>query len=268
MRCAFRPDSRSIHMKPTPKPHIYAAGLFLVSAVFCTPLSATPDSESAPRKGVLQALFGKKPEQTSNAARSAGKSRVPAATRKGKGSRQCKLFRRNRSALTLTLAQASRRNDPPALRPKKPLFAKKAAKPDLGGKTNGSVKWSRLVQGNGSNSSVIVDINRQKAFLLVDKRIALTSPVSTGRPGKPTPRGTFSMRDRVRTGKISTIYHTVLPYWIRIGNSACGFHAGRVPGYPASAGCVRLPSDMARLIFDHTGVGTRVKICDSWNGGV
>ncbi|MDF1811348.1 MAG: L,D-transpeptidase [Verrucomicrobiales bacterium] len=131
---------------------------------------------------------------------------------------------------------------------------------------SGRVHQSVLEKANGSNTRFIIDIAEQEAYLLVDGRIAVTTPVSTARPGKHTPRGTFHISERVRSGKISTIYKVAMPYWMRLDDSAVGIHAGYVPGYPASAGCVRLPYDMARVVFDNTQTGTKVSIYSDWTG--
>lgn len=123
-----------------------------------------------------------------------------------------------------------------------------------------------LARSNKANTRVIVDVGRQTAFLLVDGRVAVETPVSTARTGKYTPRGSFRITERVRSGKISTIYGVGMPYWMRLSGSVYGVHAGYLPGYPASAGCIRLPSDAAQLIYDNTKYGTRVSIYTSWQG--
>ena len=79
-----------------------------------------------------------------------------------------------------------------------------------------------------------------------------------------TTRGTFKITQRVESGKTSTIYGCSLPYWMRLDQSAIGMHVGELPGYPASAGCVRLPAQIAPLIFGATQSGTTVKVVDSW----
>lgn len=131
---------------------------------------------------------------------------------------------------------------------------------------SGSINHLILNKANSSNTSVVIDIAAQRGYLLVNGEIAAQSPVSTARPGKHTPRGTFYMSERVRSGKISTIYNVAMPYWMRLNSSPFGLHAGHVPGYPASAGCVRMPSDMARLVYDKTRSGTKVRIYSSWSG--
>ena len=107
---------------------------------------------------------------------------------------------------------------------------------------------------------MVVNIAKQRAYLYVDGKVAVDTPVSTARRGKYTPRGNFSVGERVARGKISNIYNVSMPYWMRLGSSPYGMHAGYLPGYPASAGCVRMPFPAAQAIFQATGPGTRVTI--------
>jgi lipoprotein-anchoring transpeptidase ErfK/SrfK len=123
-----------------------------------------------------------------------------------------------------------------------------------------------LSQSNGRNARLVIDIAEQRGYLLVNGKVAVNTPVSTARPGKYTPRGSYTMSQRVRSGKISTIYGVEMPYWMRLSGTAFGVHAGHLPGYPASAGCVRLPASAAEVIFDNTTSGTRVNIYSSWDG--
>jgi lipoprotein-anchoring transpeptidase ErfK/SrfK len=121
-----------------------------------------------------------------------------------------------------------------------------------------------LKEWNGSNSRLVIDVGGQRAYLLVNEKVAVSTPVSTARSGKSTPRGTFTMTERVRSGKISNLYHVGMPYWMRLGETPYGAHSGYLPGYPASAGCVRLPHTVAEVIFNHTRAGTPVSIHSSW----
>jgi len=123
-----------------------------------------------------------------------------------------------------------------------------------------------LEQSDSHNTRVVIDVADQKGYLMVNDQIAIESPVSTARPGKYTPRGSFYMGQRVRSGKISTIYGVEMPYWMRLSETMFGLHAGYLPGYPASAGCVRFPYSAAQQIFDHTRGGTRVNIYSNWDG--
>lgn len=128
------------------------------------------------------------------------------------------------------------------------------------------VNPSVLSQSNGGNTRVVIDVADQRGYLLVNGKVAVETPVSTARAGKWTPRGSFSMSQRVRSGKVSTIYGVEMPYWMRLSGTVYGVHAGHLPGYPASAGCIRLPASAAQVIYDNTSYGTRVNIYSSWGG--
>ena len=122
-----------------------------------------------------------------------------------------------------------------------------------------------VAKGRAVGAEVIVDVSKQRAYLVAsDGEILINTPVSTARTGKYTPRGEFKITQRVRTGKKSTIYGCDLPYWMRLNQSAIGLHVGDLPGYPASAGCIRLPSNVAPVLFDATKSGTTVKVVNSW----
>ena len=123
-----------------------------------------------------------------------------------------------------------------------------------------------LGKSGNSTKKIVVDVSKQRAYLLVDGQIAIDTAVSTARTGKYTPRGEFKITERVQSGKTSTIYGCSLPYWQRLGDSAVGMHIGDLPGYPASAGCIRLPHSVAPVIFANTASGVTVQIVDSWDG--
>ncbi len=129
-------------------------------------------------------------------------------------------------------------------------------------KLRAEVDQKILGKAAAGNTHVLIDVSKQRAYLLVNGQIAIDTPVSTARTGKYTPRGEFKITQKVRTGKTSTIYGCDLPCWMRLDDSPIGLHVGDLPGYPASAGCVRLPSNIAPLIFDHAPSGTVVKIVD------
>ncbi|MEM9017157.1 MAG: L,D-transpeptidase [Verrucomicrobiota bacterium] len=127
------------------------------------------------------------------------------------------------------------------------------------------INHALLKQAEKSEKRVIIDIERQRAFLIVDDLVAIDSAVSTARRGKYTPRGTFPITEKVKTGKVSTIYHVYMPNWMRLGHSTVGMHTGDLPGYPASAGCIRLPQSVAPVLFEHVERGVPVEVVDTWN---
>jgi hypothetical protein len=88
------------------------------------------------------------------------------------------------------------------------------------------------------------------------------STVSTGKAGKRTPTGVFTVLQR-KVDHTSTIYKGAeMPHMQRLTWSGIAMHAGNLPGYPASAGCVRLPVDFAAQLYSVTSLGTTVIITD------
>lgn len=122
-----------------------------------------------------------------------------------------------------------------------------------------------LKSADGKRRKVIVDIGRQRAFLVIDDLVAIDTAISSARRGKHTPRGSYQITEKVASGKVSTLYHVFMPYWMRLGHTTVGMHVGDVPGYPASAGCIRLPQQVAPILFEHVTHGTRVEVVDSWD---
>jgi lipoprotein-anchoring transpeptidase ErfK/SrfK len=106
---------------------------------------------------------------------------------------------------------------------------------------------------------VVVSICNQTAWLEDDERIIMTSPVSTARRGMHTPTGTFAVSEK-DASHISTIYHVSMPFYMRLCGEPFGMHAGYLPGYPASHGCIRMPKNKAALFFKNVIVGTPVLI--------
>jgi hypothetical protein len=121
---------------------------------------------------------------------------------------------------------------------------------------------TRLVLGADPNSSdrrIEISLSRQEAIAYRDGETWLTTRVSTGRKGYATPKGTFVITNKHRSW-VSTLYHSSMPYFMRLNCSDFGLHQGYVPGYPASHGCVRVPGGTARKLFDVMRVGDLVEI--------
>jgi hypothetical protein len=90
-------------------------------------------------------------------------------------------------------------------------------------------------------------------------RIAV-STVSTGRPTKPTPTGVFTILEKARTHYSSTYDEASMPNMERLTWSGVALHAGGLPGYPSSHGCVHLPLAFSAELYTITQVGTPVII--------
>jgi len=106
---------------------------------------------------------------------------------------------------------------------------------------------------------VEISLAMQRVALVRDGVPIYHAPCSTGRAGYSTKRGEFVITNKERNHR-STIYHVEMPYFMRLSCLDFGMHAGYVPNYPASHGCIRLPADTARKFFSEVPVGTLVTV--------
>jgi ankyrin repeat protein len=104
-----------------------------------------------------------------------------------------------------------------------------------------------------------ISLTMQQVALLKDGVPIYHARCSTGRAGYSTKRGEFVITNKERNHR-STIYHVEMPYFMRLSCLDFGMHAGIVPNYPASHGCIRLPEDTARKFFSEIPVGTLVTV--------
>ena len=142
--------------------------------------------------------------------------------------------------------------------------------------------------------SLKIDLENQRAYFYKGRQIVGVSVVSTGREGYDTPSGEFRVTQKdvvhisslygdyvrpngevvvqnVENGKDPRPRGTAfrgapMPYFLRI-QGGIGMHAGYLPGYPASHGCIRLPKVMAVKFFEGAPVGTPVVIRSPGTGG-
>jgi len=91
-------------------------------------------------------------------------------------------------------------------------------------------------------------------------RLIQRSPVSTGQTGYETPAGIFSVVQKKADHNSNLYEDGNMPFMQRITWTGIAMHGGVLPGHPASHGCVRLPIEFARRLFDLTDVGMRVII--------
>ena len=107
---------------------------------------------------------------------------------------------------------------------------------------------------NPQPRKVVVDLSSQRLTLYENGVATFSTRCSTGKSGHRTPVGEYVISDRHRH-HTSSIYETSMPYFQRFSFSAFGLHQGYVPNYPASAGCIRLPYQSARHLWDKLKVG-------------
>lgn len=137
-----------------------------------------------------------------------------------------------------------------------------------------------------ASMQIEIDLSKQRAQLLRDGEVVHEAPISSGRSSHPTPPGEFSVSEKDADHR-STLYGKIvnaigkvvkadassktpvpegcrfdqapMPHFLRF-NGAVGMHAGRLPGYAASHGCIRLPAGKAAAFFAAADLGTPVKV--------
>lgn len=153
-----------------------------------------------------------------------------------------------------------------------------------------------LEKATPENVTVTISLGKQRAYLMVGEEIAIDTPISSGKRAGMTPKGSFKVVQKnadhrsnlygdfinPKTGKIvragvstridsapsGTVYRGASMRWFMRfgeldgGHRAEGMHTGVLPGYPASHGCVRLPDDIAKLIFGKVVIGTPITVSD------
>ncbi len=135
--------------------------------------------------------------------------------------------------------------------------------------------------------SIRISLGEQRAYFYKGGELVGVSTVSTGREGFDTPSGSFKIIQKDKDHK-STLYGDYvdrygnvilkdidtkkdpkppgaifdgakMPYFMRV-HGGTGMHAGFLPGYPASHGCIRMPEFMAEAFFRNVSTGTPVII--------
>ncbi|HEY8901492.1 MAG TPA: L,D-transpeptidase family protein [Chthoniobacterales bacterium] len=141
--------------------------------------------------------------------------------------------------------------------------------------------------GVSGSPSITVDLGQQKAFFYKGGKLVGETPISSGNAQHPTPRGSFSVTQKDKDHR-SNLYGAFvddagiivvqnvdvtsdrapagthfkgapMPYFMRFSGGS-GLHAGYLPGFPDSHGCVRLPDEMARIFFENASHGTPVRV--------
>jgi L,D-transpeptidase catalytic domain len=109
---------------------------------------------------------------------------------------------------------------------------------------------------------VLVSIPDQLLYVYRNGIRIARSTVSSGKSGKETPTGVFTVLQKKVKHESSIFKGAQMPHMQRLTWTGIALHAGHLPGYPASAGCVRLPVDFASRLYTVTTMGTTVIIAD------
>ena len=107
---------------------------------------------------------------------------------------------------------------------------------------------------------IAISIQRQNLKIYDAKGFFAETPISTGMPGHPTPMGVFSVIQKHKLHHSNIYSSAPMPYMQRITWSGVAMHAGVLPGYPASHGCIRMPMAFAVKMWGWTKMGARVVV--------
>jgi len=108
--------------------------------------------------------------------------------------------------------------------------------------------------------AIVVSVPEQLVHVYRNGIRIAVSTCSTGKPGHDTPTGVFTILQKDKHHHSSTYNNAPMPNMNRLTWSGVALHAGKLPGYPASHGCVRLPMDFSAKLFTITHIGTPVII--------
>lgn len=129
---------------------------------------------------------------------------------------------------------------------------------------NGHIGVMKILMGITDDSEpaqyrVSIKLDQQQAIVWKGKEIVMMTPISSGKASTPTKPGTYLVTNKYRNWK-STLYDAQMPFFLRLSCGDFGLHAGNLPGYPASHGCVRLPEENAKQLYSMVPIGTLVEI--------
>jgi hypothetical protein len=110
---------------------------------------------------------------------------------------------------------------------------------------------------------VTVSLDEQMAYTYRNGILIGVATVSTGKKGHETPTGVFHTSLKDAKHRSSKYNNAPMPFTQKFTSSGIALHAGGLPGYPSSHGCVHLPSEYARLLYNETPIGMTVVVTNS-----
>ena len=140
----------------------------------------------------------------------------------------------------------------PIVQPRRQRTRRHPAKPAAAEKDTGAKPVGPLI--------IAISIEKQKVRVYDANGFFAESPVSTGMKGHPTPMGVFSVIQKHKLHHSNIYSGAPMPFMQRITWSGVAMHAGVLPGYPASHGCIRMPMAFAQKMWNWTRMGARVVV--------
>ena len=130
------------------------------------------------------------------------------------------------------------------------------------GETNlkpGDFLWASGIPAKGE-TRIVVDLLTQTAFVYRGEKVVGITTISSGKKGRETPLGFWSVLSKRKMYRSRKYDSAPMPFAQMIDDHGIALHGGKLPGYPASHGCVRLPMKFAEKLFALTQMGSKVVI--------
>ena len=125
----------------------------------------------------------------------------------------------------------------------------------------GEYWWAPRISPDGP-VMILVSLPQQVMNVYRNGVLVARSSISSGMPGHSTPTGVFTILQKSAEHYSKTYDNAPMPYMQRLTWDGVAFHSGFLPGRAASHGCIRLPYEFSRKLFDLTNQGGTVVIGD------
>lgn len=126
----------------------------------------------------------------------------------------------------------------------------------------GEYLWAPQLAPNGP-VMMIISLTSQRAYAYRNGVPIGVSTISSGKRGHATPTGVFTVLQKAVTHRSNRYANAPMPFMERLIWDGIALHAGDLPGYPASHGCVRLPHAFAKLLYGVSSLGMTVVVTDA-----
>ena len=124
----------------------------------------------------------------------------------------------------------------------------------------GKYRWRDDADNFSGDERVVISLDNQLAFLYRGNDLVAAASISSGRDGRESPAGVFQILNKTPMYHSKKYDNAPMPFAQFFTDYGIALHAGANPGYPASHGCIRLPSGFAKKLYTTTDVGTTVLI--------
>jgi lipoprotein-anchoring transpeptidase ErfK/SrfK len=148
----------------------------------------------------------------------------------------------------------------PAPSPTKPPVAKKKGPVDS--LRPGQYVWEARAS-KAQDLKIIAVLDIQRLYVFDGDTVVGVSTMSSGKKGKATPTGVFKILQKNIDHKSNLYSNAPMPYMQRLTWDGIALHAGHIPGYAASHGCLRLPMGFAKALYGVTKMDQTVVILSS-----